>query len=370
MSNPSRLRLVQPDKTSGKNITAAAYANRTGQHRPPAPHGLSHVRAPSQRLRLASVIVVTATLMAAFIIGGMRYVERRPTKVPPSKLQQQFHHASSTLSARPGSYIGLYPDGVPASYSGVTAFTAATGVKPNIVPYYSGWLEPFQVTFAVIAAQHGAVPLVQMDPTNVSLASIASGQYDDYLKAYAQAIRAYHHPVILSFGHEMNGGWYSWGYRRTPAAVFVAAWRHIVKLFRTCRANNVTWMWTVNVLHPHHQIRVPSPASWWPGSSYVTWVGIDGYYFNSSFTFASLFGPTIAAVRELTKDPILIAETAAAPAAGQPAKIADLFAGIRLFGLLGFVWFDSTHLEDWRIRTPEAFGAFRRAVEKYHGISP
>ena len=57
---------------------------------------------------------------------------------------------------------------------------------------------------------------------------IASGKYDGYLSAYAEAVRAYRHPVILSFGHEMNGNWYSWGYKNTSPAVFVAAWRHIV----------------------------------------------------------------------------------------------------------------------------------------------
>ena len=305
--------------------------------------------------------------MAVGVVFAVHYAASRE-KTP--RLRQHPRHAGFALPATPGSYIGLYPDGVPDSYASVTAFTAATGVKPNVVPYYSGWLEPFQVTFAATAAQHGAVPLVQMDPTNISLAAIASGQYDDYLKSYAEAVRAFDHPVIFSFGHEMNGGWYSWGYRHTQAAVFVAAWRHIVDLFRAMRANNVTWLWTVNVLHPHHRIRVPSPAKWWPGSSYVTWVGIDGYYFNSTFTFASLFGPTIAAVRELTKAPILIAETAAAPAAGQPTKIADLFAGVRLYGVLGFVWFDSIHLEDWRLVGPAAVAAFRKGASTWHRYAP
>ena len=75
----------------------------------------------------------------------------------------------------------------------------------------------------------------------------------------------------------------------------------------------------------------------------MNWVGIDGYYLKPSWQFAPLFGPTIAAVTKLTPDPILIAETGAVPAAGQPAKIADLFAGIRRYGLLGFVWFNSTN---------------------------
>ena len=283
-----------------------------------------------------------------------------PARAGPSAPRRGYH----ALPVTPGSYIGLYPDGVPNSYAGVTAFTMATGVKPGVVPYYSGWLEPFQVGFATTAAKDGAVPLVQMDPAGISVAAIASGGYDAYLSAYADAVRSYRHPVILSFGHEMNGYWYSWGYQHTPPGVFVAAWRHIVTLFRARGARNVTWLWTINTIHKRGG--VPSPGRWWPGSSYVTWVGIDGYYYNSSSMFASLFGPTIAAVRALTPDPILIAETAASPAAGQAAKIADLFAGVHLYGLLGFVWFNAEHVEDWRLSGPAAIAAFRRGAETYH----
>jgi hypothetical protein len=230
--------------------------------------------------------------------------------------------------------------------------------------YYSSWLEPFQAGFAATAAEHGAVPLVQINPLGVSLAAIASGQYDGYLDSYAEAVRSYHHPVIMGFGHEMNGHWYSWGYQHTSPAVFVAAWRHIVDVFRGLGARNVTWLWTVNIIDPLGGILSPRP--WWPGSSYVTWVGIDGYYYTPSSTFAPLFGPTIAAVRALTSDPILIAETGVAPAAGQPAKIADLFAGTHLYGLLGFVWFDAYAVKDWRLSSPAAIGALRAGIKTYH----
>ena len=74
---------------------------------------------------------------------------------------------------------------------------------------------------------------MQIDPTGVSLTAIASGHYDAYLRSYASAVKAFGRQVILSFGHEMNGSWYSWGYRHTSPAVFVAAWRHIVTVFRT-----------------------------------------------------------------------------------------------------------------------------------------
>jgi hypothetical protein len=148
----------------------------------------------------------------------------------------------------------------------------------------------------------------------------------------------------------------------------VAAWRHIVTIFRALGAGNVTWLWTVNIINDTQRGTIPSPAPWWPGSSYVTWVGIDGYYLKPNWQFAPLFGPTIGAVRTLTSDPILIAETGAVLAAAQSAKIANVFAGIHAYGLLGFVWFDSTNSinQDFSISSPAAIAAFRQGASTYH----
>ena len=53
-------------------------------------------------------------------------------------------HTEQTLPVKPDSYVGVYQSGAPASYAGVTRFTATTGVKPRLVVYYSGWFEPFK----------------------------------------------------------------------------------------------------------------------------------------------------------------------------------------------------------------------------------
>jgi Glycosyl hydrolase family 26 len=299
---------------------------------------------------VAAVITIS---VVTFTMHGTWH-SAQPTHPVPQR------HNTPTTSGR---YIGLYSDGAPYSYAGVTAFTAATGIKPRVVVYYSGWWEPFQVGFAKTVANDGAVLLVQLNPTRTSVAAIAAGQYDSYLSTYANAIRSYRHHVILSFGHEMNGHWYTWGYTHTSPSVFVAAWRHIVTLFRARGAQNVTWLWTINTIHT--KARVPSPRPWWPGNSYVNWIGIDGYFTNSSSVFASVFGPTIVYVRSLTHHPILITETSVTPAASQPAKIANIFAGIRLYGLLGFIWFNSIDKVDWRLTGPAAIAAFRRSAETY-----
>ena len=117
------------------------------------------------------------------------------------------------LPTTPQSYLGVYAAGSPASYGGVTTFANNTGSQPDLVMYYSGWFVPFPAAFAATAAGNGAVPLVQMDPDGISVAKIAAGRYDGYLSAYAEAVRAYRHPVIISFGHEMNGNWSTWGYQ-------------------------------------------------------------------------------------------------------------------------------------------------------------
>jgi hypothetical protein len=318
-------------------------------------------RDSGNKLRKRRRILTTATAiiaLAAIVLGITLFNKSAkptgplPVHLPPSS----------------GSYLGVYANGVPASYAEVTAFGNATGARPDIVMYYSGWYVPFPVGFATTVARNGAVPLVQMNPDGIKIAEIASGRYDGYLSSYAEAVRAYKHPVIVSFGHEMNGDWSSWGYRHTRPAVFVAAWRHIVTLFRTLGARNITWLWTVNIINNTTQGNIPNPAPWWPGSSYVDWVGIDGYYLKPSWQFAPLFGPTIGAVQALTGDPILIAETGAVRAANQPAKINDLFAGIHSYGLLGFVWFDTTDAkgQPFGITGSAAIDAFRKGASAYH----
>ena len=316
------------------------------------------------RTSRTGVVVVCAAAITAAVIAAVSIVHgnsahgslNNPAVLPPSDSRPM-----------PGSYIGVYAAGVPQSYAGIRTFSAITGVKPGVAVYYSGWLEPFQSQFAATVVREHAVPLVQIDPTGINLEAIASGRYDSYLRSYAYAVKKFGRQVILSFGHEMNGSWYSWGSGQTPPAVFVAAWRHIVTVFRAIGARNVIWLWTINIVGCRCQRE--SPARWWPGGSYVDWVGIDGYYYKPSWKFAPLFGPTIKAVRALTLDPILISETAA-PASTQPSKIPDLFAGIRAYGLLGFVWFDVNRHKDWRISSRAASAAFRQGAATLRRSAP
>jgi hypothetical protein len=271
---------------------------------------------------------------------------------------------SGSLSAAPASYLGVYEAGALDSYQSVADFTRVAGRQPNLVGYYSGWGEAFQTSFAKTVDSHGAATIMQWDPTLASVAKIAAGGYDGYLRSFAASVRDFGHPVVIGFGHEMNAYWYSWGYGHLQAATFVAAWRHIVTLFRQQGANNVTWLWTVQADEPG----TGPIGSWWPGAKYVNWVGIDGYYYQPSETFFSIFGKTITQVRALTGLPILLSEVAVGPNAGQARKIPDLFSGMRLYDTIGLVWFDiaqhqGIYHQDWHIEDSQAAGtAFRRGA--------
>ena len=124
--------------------------------------------------------IMVAIIAAAAIAAGISVLNK--TSDPSGPLPVH-------LPTTPQSYLGVYAARVPASYDGVTSFRHVTGVRPDVVMYYSGWYEPFPKSFATTAAENGAVPFVQIDPTGVSVAAIASGRYDGYLSSYAEACR-------------------------------------------------------------------------------------------------------------------------------------------------------------------------------------
>jgi mannan endo-1,4-beta-mannosidase len=303
------------------------------------------------------IVMLLAFAIAAVAVG---FTGARFTLLPSSPPA-----VHGSLPATLGSYLGVFETGAPPSYQPIAEFAEAAGREPDLVGYYSGWAEPFQASYARMIRKHGVIPFVQIDPTYASVAGIAAGDYDIYLRTYADTVRNFGHPVVIGFGHEMNADWYSWGYGSVPPSTFIAAWQHIVSLFQAQGADNVTWLWT---LETDQQGKTGPIRDWWPGDSYVNWVGIDGYYYTPSDTFSKVFGKTIDQVRQFTDKPILLSETAVGPDAGQALKIPNLFAGIHNYRTLGLVWFDKDQSggilhQDWRIEgDPAAVFAFRLGV--------
>jgi mannan endo-1,4-beta-mannosidase len=334
--------------------SADGWPYRKGRHPSAQATGHSPIAAIVRRVKAlanSTVIMVIAVVLGAATTGAVLAVESSPrasSPVPDSPAWHQLHpvHAPR-LSVRPAAYFGAYEPTSPDSYSGMKLFAHTVRRVPNLALYYSGWWESFRESFAKDAYAAGATTVVQIDPSNpphntVSIVGIVAGEYDSYLESFADQVADFRHQVVISFGHEPDGYWYPWGDKYVAPAVWVAAWQHIVEVFRQQGADNVTWLWTMNVLGNQTQ----PISAYWPGASYVNWVGIDGYYRQPHATYAQVFGPTIIAVRKITDAPILIAETGIATTGTEPSQATDLFAGIRAFGDLGFIWFDTNEPGD------------------------
>lgn len=281
------------------------------------------------------------------------------------------HPAATGAPAATGKLLPRYYGvAVPSPLErNLRAFTAAAGTVPGIVEYYERFGSAFRDSPADVIERRGALPMMQWNPAYVPLAKITDGSYDAYLRAYAASVRAFRARIIISFGHEMNGPWWTWSAGRQSPAGFVAAWRHIHHVFTAAGASNVIWCWNPNVVSGP---QVATLAPWWPGTAYVDWIGLDGYYFRPGYSFASIFGATLREARRLGPGkPVMIAETGAYPGPQMPARITNLFSGAASAGLVAVVYFDHKGQQDWRIEhTPAAAAAFRSAAAKYVRAKP
>jgi mannan endo-1,4-beta-mannosidase len=247
----------------------------------------------------------------------------------------------------------------------LATFTDATGITPSVLEYYTVFGAGFDYGRADAALRESAVPLVQWNPYSTKLSAIASGAYDGYLRRFAAAIRSLRCPILLSFGHEMNGPWWRWGLAHQSASSFRAAWRHIHDIFTKAGAVNVSWVWNPNVVSNFNHVAFP--GRWWPGARYVDMVGLDGYYWNPRDTFASVFGSTLAYVRHLAPGkPVMIAEVGAYPGRQMAARIGNLFFWASARHLAGVVYFENVGHENWLLAGhPAAIAAFRHWVSRF-----
>ena len=112
-------------------------------------------------MRMVTVAAMVAAVLLAVTTAGCLtpLTSREPLRPVP-------------VPARP--LVGVYEPSATGSWSDVARFTGATGVKPEIVLYYSAWKDPFAASFAQTAWDHGAYVLVQLEPKGVTLASIAA----------------------------------------------------------------------------------------------------------------------------------------------------------------------------------------------------
>lgn len=237
-----------------------------------------------------------------------------------------------------GKYFGVEAGGPADSLGPVQAFADLAGRHPDLIGQYVAWGNPFDAQAAHTAWSYGALYYMAWEPFSTTVSAIASGASNGYITRFANEVKAAGVPVALSFGHEMNGNWYPWGTTDTTPGSFVDAWRLIHALFAAVGVTNVIWVWNPNVISASPVALKP----YYPGNSYVSWVGLTGYFpMSGPTTFSQLFGPTMAEIRQFTTKPFIVVETAVQTGPCEAACVDSLVYGVQHHhDVLGFVWFE------------------------------
>src|SRR6476661_4210726 len=114
-----------------------------------------------------------------------------------------------------------------------------------------------------------------------TLANIVAGNFDADLEAWAREAKEFGSPLLVEWGTEPNGKWFSWngkwngGAKEGPAR-YVAAYRHIVDLMRAEGAANLQWVWHVNWLD-QPEAKWNRFENYYPGENYCDWVALSAY---------------------------------------------------------------------------------------------
>ncbi len=203
----------------------------------------------------------------------------------------------------------------------------------NIFSSFShGWDNLYWQTTNVVS--EGAMPLISWMPVDLDnpneniLVPISLGLRDDYIDEWGQRLLLWvdQYPetdqpkVMIRFGHEFNGNWYSYG--NSPAA-FQMAWQHIHDRFETAGVNqHVEWVWSANNVSVDDYDDI---TAYYPGTDYVDWTSIDGYNFGTNYSwtdwesFEEVYADTyLTLVNTYPEKPVLIAEVGSAEAGDLP----------------------------------------------------
>ncbi|MGH2389372.1 MAG: glycoside hydrolase family 26 protein [Chloroflexota bacterium] len=308
-----------------------------------------------------------------------------PARMNAAASERQDHPGARAKVAL-GVYIADQHSEVSGSSALIRAYTKMVGARPAILMWYQTWSEhpnSFPTQGMNAARAQCMLPMLTWEPgagrnpdPTYKLSRILNGAFDSFVKRFAIEAKNWGHPFMLRFAPEMNGNWFSWGAGpnapngNSPAQV-VAVWRHIYDLFLKEGATNVIWVWSPNVSSKHS----PDLKLFYPGDAYVDWVGLDGYNDGTALraghsgwqSFTQIFGTSYADLANLTKKPIMIAETASAEFGGNKSvwiknaffrAIPNKFPRVR-----AVIWFDKAKETDWRVNSsPRALAAFRQVA--------
>ena len=269
-------------------------------------------------------INVSPLLMMSALIFTVLSVAYYPYQIPV--LESSGNPDSSGIA------LGVYEPSQGTSGNAIDGYTNEVGRKPafawlpvrwensngDYIQFDSAYFDQFRTRGIMpgVTWEPSKGPAWQTGPNqpDFSWTAIASGKHDAYIMQWARDAATYHYPFILRTLWEMDGNWYPWGYNvngNTNTADYIAAWKHIVNIFRNEGATNVQFAWVPSVLDTN-LIRNYGDTlkAMYPGDGYVDWVGFDGYTSDpKNKSFQDVFLPTYNFVAGFSSRPMMIFES-------------------------------------------------------------
>jgi hypothetical protein len=283
--------------------------------------------------------------------------------------------AVSAATASASIQLGAYVRGAPGSGQTMDEYANLVGQRPGIVMWYRGFDQPLMYSSETAnLSARGSTPMVSLEPvdqngTDIPLSQIAAGNYDSYIHKGAEVAKAWGGRIMIRFAYEMNlspDAGIPWGggpsaVAGNTAADYIAAWRHVVGIYRADGATNAEFVWAPNVDDggiPFNQ--------YFPGDEWVDDVGLDGYNWGSAFestghkwlSLGDTFASSYATLTQLSSKPVIFTETASSEVGGDKAgwirrgflnELPQRFPRVS-----GVIWFNVQKEADWRVDSSQA----------------
>jgi mannan endo-1,4-beta-mannosidase len=179
---------------------------------------------------------------------------------------------AGSITPSSGVYLGAFANEAGGISALETDIDRRLALDRSYMPWtFTGWARRVGPDVAA-----GRIPeLAWSAAPATTAAAIASGTQDKVIKAAAKAMRATGTDIMLVPWYEFDQ---PKGHKRWiggPKKV-IAAWRHMVTLFRAAGATNVHFVWTPMAFDfgPHAKV---DARTFYPGDAYVHWIGADAY---------------------------------------------------------------------------------------------
>ena len=304
-------------------------------------------------------------------------------------------HAGKALARKAGvfpsagkQFVGIMTTSGPYNFTDLDNFTKAVGHPPSVYEFSQGWaVNQFNRGVIEAVAKRGMLPVISWEPWDYrrepkpyllhgyqpayALSQIIDGRYDSYIRSWAEGVKGLGFTIAIRFAHEMNSFWYPWGVFANGNRVrqYVQAWRHVHDIFTQVGAKNVIWIWSPNIIWNNFT----DLAKLYPGNSYVTWIGLSGYYgtpgMENYMNFNKIFDRTINDLRTFTNKPLVITETGATNTSGLMARwVTQMFKELPAHpNIIGVIWYEGFNVIDWKVADyPAAAAAFKAGFASPH----